>query len=187
MSVSFTEVMTGSVGHDRLELRLTLTVDDFDAFVADAKHRARVTGWICCAALGGRLPVEEGTCAFFPANGRALSEAMRYRLTFRDGDGRRLTLNGVKRLRAWRPLGIWPDTTTLYIRLIRDPEATESASGVVRIRPLAFLKQLTTFHGEGASVAVRAQAVGRFVGFFVRGLWRGYLRPAARASEGRTA
>ena len=109
---------------------------------------------------------------------------MRYRLTFRDRSGHALSLIGVKHLRPGRPLLVWPDTTTLHVRLLQAPATTEVASGVVRIRPLAFLKQLTTSRAEGASVALRARALVCFVGFFLCGLWRGYLKPPVRASEG---
>jgi len=193
-SVSFTEEMKGHVafgeedfhqgerlGREQgteLMFHLTIETDDFDRFRADTSHPAVPRGWIGCEALGGRLAVEGGLFNLFvdhPDGGKR----MLYRLHFRDGAGHPLTLNGFKVVRDHRGLDLWPDTTTLYTRLLsghvdarEDAEAARVASGVVRILPLDFARQLTTFRARGGSAGRRGRALAGFAGLFIGDLLR---------------
>jgi cholesterol oxidase len=201
-SVSFTEEMKGHVafgeedfhqgerlGREQgteLMFHLTIETDDFDRFRADTSHPAVPRGWIGCEALGGRLAVEGGLFNLFvdhPDGGKR----MLYRLHFRDGAGHPLTLNGFKVVRDHRGLDLWPDTTTLYTRLLsghvdarEDAEAARVASGVVRILPLDFARQLTTFRARGGSAGRRGRALAGFAGLFIGDLFKVY---GSRASE----
>jgi hypothetical protein len=57
------------------------------------------------------------------------------------------------------------------------------AVGVLRISPLAFLRELATFRGRGPSPAARLAAVARYQWFFTAGLARAYLGPPVRDSR----
>jgi hypothetical protein len=190
-SVRFSEVMTGTIrfrqsqrgASARLGLHLTVTVDDIGQFLADAEHEAALSGFVDCTALGGRLPLERGTCRFFPVSQRGRGSGLCYWIAFRNDAGNPLTLSGVKHLRAGSPLHVWADTTTLSVRLESghsEPAAESLAEGVVHIHPLPFLKQLTTFRAGGESAAIRARALVGYLVFFARGLWRGYMEPGGR-------
>ena len=198
-SVRFTEEMKGfvSFGEDdyergaregresgaRLMVHLTIEVEDLDAFAADARHGARATGWVLCDALGGRLPVERGAFNLFVEGSGPGRSRMLYRLFFRDGVGHPLTLEGFKDVGGRPGAHVWRDTSTLHARVVRghvedgdNPAAEVVASGILRLRPSGFLKQLATFRARGAGRAGKVAAIGRFDVLFLGQLWKVYGR-----------
>ena len=206
-SVRFTEEMKGHVsfgerdhergareGRDggvRLMFHLTIEVGDLDRFAADSRREASAEGWVGCEALGGRLPVERGAFNLFVEDepGR---KRMLYRLFFRDGVGHPLTLTGFKVVRERSGGHIWRDTSTLYVRVLRghvgegdEPGAEVVASGILRLRPWDFARQLTTFRAAAPSLAGRIAAIGRFDALFLGQLWQVYGRPLVRGLRGR--
>ncbi|QIN83493.1 hypothetical protein GBA63_13260 [Rubrobacter tropicus] len=206
--VSFTEEMKGyvSFGEDdyglgarwgresgtRLMFRLTIQIEDLDRFEADVRREARAEGWVGCEALGGRrLPVERGVFNLFVDDREPGRKRMLYRLFFRDGVGHPLTLAGFKVVRKDRGFHVWHDTTTLYTRVVRghvgedEPGAETVVSGVLRILPQDFLRQLATFRASGSTLAGRIRAIGRFDAMFLGALWQVYGGPLVRRLRGR--
>jgi hypothetical protein len=197
-TVRFTEEMKGHISfgeedpkrgareerenHTRLIVHLTIEVDDLDRLAADAGRAAEAMGWVECDALGGRLPVERGIFNLLIEEEDPEIKHMLYRLFFRDGVGHPVTLAGFKTLTNRRGLHVWRDTTTLYTRLLRghvetgeDPGAELVASGILRIHPLGFLRQLVTFRAGGRrSPIARAAAIVRFDALFLGHLWEVY-------------
>ncbi len=196
IGVSFTETMTGYVtlgesdparGHEQgkaagtaLTFRLTITTDDVHRFVADPAHAEVATGWVDCEELGGRLPVTRGDFNLFVADSPD-TRTMLYRLQFADGVGNELTLVGHKEIRDDRGLDVWPDTTTLYTRLLvghvereADADAVVTGAGVLRITALAFGRQLTTFRAYAPTWRGRVSGLGTFGSFFIGQLWHIY-------------
>lgn len=192
-TVAFTEQMRGYAafgerdyarGYERgrdldEDLMFHLTIEIADP--ADLAADARAIGWVECHALGGRREVERGVFnAFVPATGPGRLN-MLYRLWFSDGVGRPLTLTGFKVIDTGGALDIWPDTSTLYTRVLRghlDPGADDGAelvaSGVLHIRKRDFARQLTTFRGSGATAGERARALAQFNLGFAGALWGVY-------------
>ncbi len=200
--VRFTEEMKGHVSfgerdHERgaregresgtrLMFRLTIEVGDLDRFAADDRREAGAEGWVGCEALGGRLPVERGAFNLFVEDepGR---KRMLYRLFFRDGVGHPLTLTGFKVVRERSGGHVWRDTSTLYVRVLRghveegnEPGAEVVASGILRLKPADFARQLLTFRAAVPSLAGRIAAIGRFDALFLGQLWQVYGRPLVR-------
>jgi hypothetical protein len=197
-SVRFTEEMRGHVSFGesdfergaregrtndtRLMVHLTIEVDDLDRLAADAGRAAEARGWVGCDALGGRLPVERGVFNLLVEEEDPQIKHMLYRLYFRDGVGHPVTLAGFKTLTNRRGRHVWGDTSTLYTRLLRehveaaeDPGTEIVASGILRIHPLGFLRQLATFRAAGRRSAVaRAAAIVRFDALFLGHLWEVY-------------
>jgi hypothetical protein len=197
-SVRFTEEMKGHVSFaencfergaregrtsdTRLMVHLTIEENDFERLAADAGRAAEARGWVGCDALGGRLPVERSIFNLLVEDEDAEIKHMLYRLYFRDGVGHPVTLAGFKTLTNRRGLHVWRDTTTLYTRLLRghveageDSGAEVVASGILRIHPLGFLRQLATFRAGGRrSPAARAAAIVRFDALFLGHLWDVY-------------
>jgi cholesterol oxidase len=207
VAVSFTEEMKGFVGlgerdFDRgyrtgrerrtpLMFHLTITAADIDAFIANPEHEAVAKGWVECEALGGRLPVERGVFNLFvDAKGERRSKRMLYRLHFRNGDDRPLTLTGFKVVEDDPGFDVWEDTTTLFTRVLPghvdvsplDEPGEVLGAGIIKIRPLDFARQLTTFRADPGH---RLDALARFGGLFAGDLWEVYLRRAERAEEER--
>ncbi|REE94860.1 GMC oxidoreductase [Thermomonospora umbrina] len=191
-SLSFTEEMKGHWSPDvddpragelgdareRLAFRLTITADDVDRFLTDPEHSARAEGWIDVPALGGRRPVLHGRFDLFAPAGAPNRRTMKYRLHFTDGDGAPLTLVGRKSVLHGPPTRIWPDTSTLFLRVLEghlDEEDDESArvvgAGVLHIHLADFAEQLTTFRTRGPGGAATLARFGRF---FVGELWEVY-------------
>lgn len=206
-SLQFTERMTGAfsfaeadyragyeagrLAGNRLEFRLTIATDDVDSFMADPQHPATATGYVSCDPLGGRFPVQQGTFNLFTAAGPA-TRHMLYRLYFADATGRPLTLAGYKDVRPGPLTAVWPETSTLYTRILNGhvpvadggSSATEglAGSGILRIPPADFAWQLTTFRVHGPTLAGRIRALDSFGELFLSELWQvfGPARQLAR-------
>ncbi len=196
-SVRFTEEMAGhvrlgatdpnavgreSAGDVACMFHLTIDTGEFDAFVADPAHPATAVGYVDCAAFGGRRAVERGRFNLFVDQQDPSDKRMYYLLWFSDDQGRALTLSGHKLIANHRGLDLWPDTTTLYTTIVEGhvergelDAATVVAAGVLRIRPLMFARQLTTFRASGGSLQARARAMTRFGLLFTGALWDVYL------------
>lgn len=176
----------GRQGDTRLMFHLTIEVENLDRFVADNRREATARGWVKCEALGGRLPVERGVFNLF-VDDEPGQKRMLYRLFFRDGVGHPITLAGFKVVRERSGGHVWRDTSTLYTRVLRghvdeggEPGAEVVASGILRLRPWDFARQLATFRAAGPSPAGRIAAIGRFDALFLGQLWHVYGRPMMR-------
>ena len=206
--VRFTEEMGGHVAFGELDFErgrergratrtalmfhLTIETPAIGDFVTDPTHEAEATGWVRCEALGGKRPVERGRFNLFVATDDPGERRMLYRLHFHDGVGSPLTLIGHKVIADDPGFDLWPDTTTLYTRLLSghvevggDEAAAPVAAGVLRITPLSFARQLTTFRARGAGVVGNLRALLRFDRLFLGELWHVYGRPRRWRSVGR--
>lgn len=177
----------GSESGTRLMFHLTIEVGDLERFAADDRHEAAAEGWVVCEALGGRLPVERGAFNLFVADDEPGRKRMLYRLFFRDGAGHPLTLAGFKVVRERSGGHVWRDTSTLYVRVLRghveegdEPGAENVASGILRLNPLDFARQLATFRAGECGPVGQVAAIGRFDALFVGQLWQIYGRPLVR-------
>jgi predicted acylesterase/phospholipase RssA len=207
--LSFTEEMKGFISFGELDydlgrrrgeeagtsimFHLTITVDGVNRFVTWPDHDTDdVKGYIKCDALGGKLPVEQGTFNLFIDEQDPAQKKMLYRLFFHDDRGRALTLSGFKEVKDDPGRDLWHDTTTLFTRILGghvdaaeeeaakgDPEKLQQmvvASGIIVIQYFDFLKQLTTFRTEGPTRSDRASAMARFGRLFIGKLWDVYAR-----------
>ncbi|MBD0357467.1 MAG: hypothetical protein ICV57_09885, partial [Rubrobacter sp.] len=172
-----------------LMFHLTIEVDGVENFVSDPEREATAKGYVRCEALGGKLPVEQGTFNLFVYEEDPSRRRMRYRLFVRDGDGRPLTLSGFKVVEDDPGSDLWTDTTTLFTRILEghvkpedEPQAQIVASGIINIHLLDFFKQLTTFRTEGPTPAERASALTRFGKLFLGDLWDVYARRVLSSS-----
>lgn len=204
-TLSFTEEMAGHIGlgegaYERgaqqgrdegmsLMFHLTITVDDLGAFVVHPRHEAVARGWVGCEALGGRLPVERGVFNLFVDQDDPADKRMLYQLWFRDGTGRPLTLAGHKVVHDHPGFDVWSDTTTLFTRVVAGHVAFADAdgaplvgSGVLRISPASFARQLTTFRSSAPSGSGRVAGLVRFARLFSGSLWDVYLRRVLSSS-----
>jgi predicted acylesterase/phospholipase RssA len=204
LSVSFTEEMAGAIalgeqdpdaGYRRAKedgarsrFHLTIETDDVERMLEDRRHEAPARGWVDAPALGGRLPVEQGRFNLFVDVDGPRRKEMRYRLFFRDAAGHKLTLAGVKHVRDDPGADLWADTTTLYARLLEGhaaegDDAPVVGAGILRISPLAFARQLTTFRGSGPAPFGGLRAVLRFGWAFAGDLVTAYGGRALRGAR----
>jgi len=202
-NVRFTEEMRGfmSFGEDDFErgaalgraadtslmFHLTIETPGIDEFLADPARAADASGWVRSEALGGRRAIERGVFNLFVATDRPGERRMLYRLHFTDAVGTPLTLVGHKTIADDPGFDLWPDTTTLFTRLLaghievdEDDSAELVASGILRITPTSFGRQLTTFRASGAGAVGNLAALARFGVQFVGQLWKVYGKIARR-------
>jgi cholesterol oxidase len=197
--VSFADVefeegyRTGRDAGDALMFHLTIWIDDVDRFVNDRDHTATADGWVECAALGGRRPVQRAVFNLYIDDDSGTQ--MRYRLWFADADDRPVTLAGFKVIKDDPGFDVWRDTTTLYTRVLDghveppdDDAAPVRASGIITIHLPDFLEQLTTFRTHGPDAKAEAAAFAAFGSVFMGKLWDVYRdrAMAERSSEAPT-
>jgi cholesterol oxidase len=170
------------LGH-RFMFELTIRIPDVERFVDAGDHPGTAEGHVRCELLGGRLPVERGWFNLFVPAAEQGTREMRYRLWIRDISGAPVTMYGYKVVRDDAGLDVWRDTSTLYITLMkfhipqgRDGEVI--GAGVLRILPLDFARQLTTFKASGEG---KLGSLASFGKFFMRSLRDIYLTPSAPA------
>lgn len=178
----------GEAGNTRLDVKLTVRMNDADRFITDSAHQASIEGTLTSPLVGGTRQVERGTFNLFVHDTDPGRKQMKYRLLCRDATGAPVTLSGVKRVENDAGLDLLRDTTTLFVKVFEGDVASEQAeaaatvrgAGIIHIEFLDFLQQLTTFRAEGPSIAAEAQALGRFGGLFLGKLWDVYGPGASR-------
>lgn len=207
--VSFTEEMkgfvdVGEVDYDNgfargkqnstsIMFHLTITVDGVNRFVTRPEHDTTdLDGYVECAHLGGRLPVEKGWFNLFVDEKDSSQKTMLYRLFFRDSNGQPFSLCGFKDIKDDPGFDLWADTTTLFTTIYRGHVSVEEemaartdtqkfseihyASGKIHIYFFDFLKQLTTFRADGPTISDRTVAMARFGRLFMGKLWDVYAK-----------
>ena len=108
-----------------LAFRLTITADDLERFLDEPEHSARAEGWIDAESIGGRRQIQRGWFNLFAPTGVPDRRLMWYRLQFDGAVGQPRTLIGWKNVWHGALTRIWPDTSTLYFRLLAGHVAPE--------------------------------------------------------------
>jgi cholesterol oxidase len=201
-TLRFTEEMRGyaaagatdpKAGHDqgkaaktKLEVKLTVHLDDAGAFMTDPAHQGRLEGTVTSPLIGGTRPVQRGTFNLFVHQDDPRRKEMRYRVLCTDGDGKPVTLSGIKKVENESGLDLVEDTTVLFVRLFEgdverasEPGAAIRGAGIIRLEFFDLLRQLTTFRVEGPTLGARIAVLNRFGGLFLGKLWDVYGQPAA--------
>jgi cholesterol oxidase len=158
-----------------------VTVAGVFDFVANEGTTSAATGWVRSSDFGGQLPVERGWFNLFVDAGTPTLKHMLYRLFFRDGAGKPLTLSGFKLIHNDPGFDFWHDTTTLFTHVFEghlqqeeEAQATVVATGIIQLHMLDFLHQLSTFRVDAPTDLEKASALSRFGVFFLGGLWDVY-------------
>ena len=169
----------------RFMFELTIEVPDIERFIESPDHLGTAEGYVRCELLGGRLPVERGWFNLFVPTAARDTREMRYHLWLHDLAGAEVTMHGFKTVRDDPGLDLWRDTSTLYITLLRGhvpPGGTGEVlgAGMLRILPLDFARQMTTFRASGQGPL---RAMAQFGGHFATALKDAYLPPAPRGGR----
>jgi cholesterol oxidase len=183
----------GKEDETRCGVALTITVPDIAVFTTDPKTEARAEGHVLCPLLGGACVIERGTFNLLVGviPHRPAIKDMRYRLVFRTPSGRLMTLVGVKFVDDDGIFHMWRDTTTLYTKIFEgevapadEHSAVPAATGILRLRPLPFARQLLSFRSNGPTLLSRLVAIFRFVKLFAARLWQVYGPKFLQAKAG---
>ena len=192
-SLSFSEEMSGTcypgasnggpgaaarLPQEPMAFRLTITAGDLERFLDEPGHSARAEGWIDAASIGGRRQIQRGWFNLFAPAGVPDRRLMWYRLQFESALGQPRTLIGWKNVWHGALTRIWPDTSTLYFRLlaghvapVEDDQARILAAGTLHLHITDFVRQLTTIRVDGPHCAAGLERFGRF---FAGQLWDVY-------------
>ncbi len=161
-----------------LAFRLTITADDLERFLDEPEHSARAEGWIDAESIGGRRQIQRGWFNLFAPTGVPDRRLMWYRLQFDSALGQPRTLIGWKNVWHGALTRIWPDTSTLYFRLLaghvapeQDDQARILAAGTLHLHITDFVRELTTIRVAGPHCAAGLERFGRF---FAGQLWDVY-------------
>jgi predicted acylesterase/phospholipase RssA len=196
-SLRFTERMKGYAADDEtdpergyangrtsqsvFDVKLTIRMDDANAFITDPAHQARIEGTVTSPLVGGQRDVQQGTFNLLVHDTDPRKKKMRYRIICTDGQGRDVTISGVKHVEHDDGFDLWQDTTTLFCKVFEGvvAEADEATApvrgaGIIRIEPIDFMAQMTTFRAEGGSIPDRLSALARFGALFMGKLWDVY-------------
>jgi hypothetical protein len=170
-------------GAATLSLHATISIEDLDAFIADARHGGRITGSISFPPFGAEIPARTGVFQLFSPADDPRMRYMVYELGFRHGDTD-YYLAGRKEVKDDPGPDLWRDTTTLFTRLHKGVDANGPVvgAGVLRLGMVELGRLASTMHATGAeSLAQAAGAVARFGKFFIGQLWDQYGGPAPSA------
>ena len=172
--------ISGIHSSGKFEHEMLIGIDDIDRFANDPRHLARLDGRITCQALGGTFTVTNGRFQMFVDSADPSVKFMRYRMPYRDAQGRVRTVIGHKTVHDDHALDLLPDTTTLYVKVVEgeattdDPPGTGVAQGVVHIETPDLARSIASFQSPGASLAEGARARGVFAKFFFGKVWEIY-------------
>ena len=178
---------------EKFMFELTIETSDIDRFVSDPAHAGSASGFVDADIFGGPVPVQRGWFNLFVQPGNNSERRMIYRLWLTLDSGAPFTVLGFKDVHDDPGFDLWDDTTTLYVQLLTGhvppPESGElgelnpvgdagvAGAGVLRIKPLDFAKQMTTFRTTGPGGAAAVTAFGRL---FLGQLWDTYAALAPR-------
>lgn len=173
---------TGARAGDELILNATILIPDLAAFEADSAHAGEIEGEVVFEPLGGAFPSTKGRFNLFSPMDEPGLKCMIYELGF-EVEGEPYYLAGRKDVRDDPGFDAWADTTTLFTRLHRGPDATSPVvgAGVLGLGMDDLLRLISTIRATGPDgVGAQAKAVATFGTFFMGALWERYAALAPR-------
>jgi cholesterol oxidase len=187
-NAGFIQGIDGAEGGTTFSHAITIKMADIDGFVSEASHEATVEGHIVCPPLGDKRPILRGTFNMLVEEPNANLRVMLYRMVFADAGGELWTMLGHKTIHNDHSLSLWPDITTLYIRLLKGdvpgpdiasislpgqvpPPGPNAAMGTIHISTLDAFRSARSFHSPGSNPFRAAEAVAKFVEFYFHGVW----------------
>ncbi len=161
--------------------RFTLTVssNDLDDLLTNPQHQAEMVGTVTAPALSSDpLTVSQGIFNLLTvAPGNSKARQMIYRARLKAESGKQYFMQGFKEIEDQPGLDLWSDTTTLFIT-IYDGDSEQNpifGKGILHIKPLDFVRQMTTIKVENASsTPEKLEAIARFGQFFAGQLFEVY-------------
>ena len=165
---------------------VTVAIDDCLKMAEDPVHAAKILGSVDMPALScSSMSIVDGRFNLFIDSPDCVSRKhMCYRMTVRSVEGYTYHFNGFKRLGGRGLLGLWDETTRLYLDVYRgvDSSGPKIAQGIAYITAPWFARELLHMRGTDARGAPSLESVVRYGWLFASGLWDIY-RPAPSGSR----
>jgi hypothetical protein len=172
-----------------MTMHAKVTIADVNAFVADPNHAGTLSGELIVPGIERRLPFSGGVFKLFVPSGLDRAKLMVYEAPFTH-DGQQYYLAGRKTVRDDFGLDLWPDTTTLEVRLHEGPSTSAPVvgSGVLRLGVPELARLLASMRTQHAGSPVRSgRALGTFAWMFARNLRDTYLPRLSQPGKARRA
>jgi hypothetical protein len=165
-AVTFREVLTGHVSFHvtdyfegsrrgkltgtELVLELEVSIDDTDRFIS-CEQIGQVTGSIVCVAIGGRIPIIQGTMELINFRRPGADHRIAYNL---QGAGNKpIALVGHKELTDDPGADMAQDLSMLFVEFqYGEDRAQNVARGIVCSRPGEWFRQLRKLKGDPPSI-----------------------------------
>lgn len=161
-------VKSGKEDGSSLDFTLTVRVDDVNALVEQGgAYSGGMVGTVTAPNLSeSPLTVTEGVFNLFARDPNQVGmEYMKYRFQMHAEDGKTWYFEGHKKVHNDPGIDIWSDTTELYITIYNGPDDTAPVKGrgMLYIKPLDFIRQITTVSATDAQTMHEGlKAVARF-------------------------
>lgn len=161
------------------EFTVTIQSHDLNEMLADEEHPADLGGTVTAPTLSPEpLTMTGGIFNLFVIDpGVPESRLMLYQFKMHDVAGREYFVGGFKVIQNASIVDVWRDTTTLYMTVYdgQDWTAPVLGCGILRIAPVDFLKELTTFRVPTARNLVdQVLGVAKYGKFFAGTLYEHY-------------
>ena len=182
----FSDHLAGRLGGKKVDIDLTLVVEDAGEFCSAGRQRGLLEGGVSCSLLGGVASVVGGWAEILVDDGKdPTSKRMVYVLHLRASDGRTFTLTGLKELgpkkvgtayRAPTVGEVWRDATTMQLRLDSghvdlDYPENPLATGIGWMTWRDVLSQFLTARASGPGLVAEVKGLARYGSLFAGSLW----------------
>lgn len=202
-SVEFTETMRGHIKKDNYqaklplgdnkydsddrstptEFTLTIKIQDLDLFIQDPQLQAVAQGTLRVGEHS--YSIEQGHFNLFTHADSSTdfdtSKEMHYTLFYTDEQNNKKTFYGFKKIEREDLTQMWQQTTTLYSTIwdghhfyLSGERREIHATGILKISPKDFAKQLTTFESNASCNATKILTITKFLKLFSDNLWESY-------------
>ncbi|GBD25173.1 hypothetical protein HRbin30_00488 [bacterium HR30] len=145
---------------------LEVVIEDFDRFLADARHPAKLLGTVTCPGLATAQPITRGELEMYVPDRQKGAKLLRYTFSFPGDDGGQYFFTGVKVLRTPFP-SVRAQVTLLSEIRVGAPDGPLWGAGILTFRLRDLPSFIASMRAEGCS---RALALWRFARFAQREL-----------------
>lgn len=160
-------------GSQRFQFILTIDCNNLDRFVEDPNHEAAMVGTVTAPMLSARplMAVGGRFNLFAPDPDRVTTKEMKYSMGMLSVEAEEYYFEGFKRIHDDPGLDVWPDTTTLYVKIYkgRDENGELIGRGVLYIGVWDFVKQLRSLRISGTTEGSKKRAAIAKIGKFFAG------------------
>ncbi|MDH5719263.1 MAG: hypothetical protein OEZ13_01450 [Spirochaetia bacterium] len=157
-------------------MNVSVKISDLEQFIKDPFHTAKLTGSIDFTEFGDNISVSNGKFNLFSPSEDPQMKYMIYEFNF-SHENQLYFFSGKKELKDDPGLDLWEDTTTLFCYIFKgaNADADITASGILKISLIDFIKMLRTMSAENAqSLNKKAVIFIKFGKFFLGNLWNTY-------------
>ena len=169
----------GEAVNNPFDFILTIRSEDVNDMMSNPNHEARMAGSVNAPGLSkDPMSAVEGVFNLFVEDpDKVDTKLMKYRMKLLSDDGKDYYFKGHKIIRRHSVFNMWGDTSTLYITIYegKNDSGKIIGQGILNIKPVDFIKQITTIkavNAENIGEAIKAESA--FGSYFSKALFYEY-------------